>query len=85
MRKQGCVNMNKINKKFSTGAISATVWDNETVKDGETVKFQTISIDRRYKDEKDEWKSTSSFRIQDLPKTALVANKAFEYLTLQEN
>jgi len=76
--------MNKINKKFSTGAVSATVWDNETVKDGETVKFNTISIDRRYKDG-EEWKSTSSFRIQDLPKMALVANKAFEYLALQEN
>ena len=76
---------NKVNKRFSTGAICATVWDNETVKDGETVKFNTISIERRYKDEKDEWKSTSSLRINDLPKMALVANKAFEYLALQEN
>jgi len=77
-------NQNKIEKKFSTGVISATIWKNQgKTKEGEETEFNTISIDRRYKDKDGEWKSTSSIRINDLPKVALVANKAYEYLVLK--
>lgn len=71
-------------KKFTTGAISAAVWVNEAQsKTGETRNFRTISIQRRYKDKNDEWQTSSSLRINDLPKAALVLNKAYEYLVLK--
>ena len=78
--------MNKIDKKFSTGAISAVIWSNEgTDKEGKPTEFKTISIDRRYQDKEGEWKSTSSLRLTDLPKVELVANKALEHLSLKED
>ncbi|MBW2998460.1 hypothetical protein KY321_02880 [Candidatus Woesearchaeota archaeon] len=78
--------MNTIEKKFSTGAISAVVWNNEGKdSEGKPTEFKTISIDRRYQDKDGNWKSTSSLRVNDLPKVVLVANKAFEYLSLKED
>jgi len=77
---------NQPEKKFSTGAISATVWKNNgtSKKDGSPVEFNTISLQRRYTDKDGVWKSTNSMRINDLPKAALVLNKAYEYLVIKE-
>ena len=73
-------------KKFSTGAISATVWKNngKNKKTGEDVEFRTITLQRAYKDKNDEWQHTNSMRVNDLPKAALVLNKAYEYLVLRD-
>ena len=72
-------------KKFTTkGFISATVWKNtgRSKKTGETMTFRTVSLERRYTDKDGEWQSSNSFRLNDLPKVALVAQKAFEYLVM---
>lgn len=69
-------------KKFSSGAVQAAIWENEG-KEGKP--FYSVSIDRRYKDKNDEWQSTNSLKANDLPKAALVLNKAFEYLTLKDD
>jgi hypothetical protein len=69
-------------KKFRAGAVSATVWNNQT-KDGEG-EYKSISFERHYKDKEGAWKSTTSLRMNDLPKAALVLQKAYEYLTLSE-
>ena len=72
-------------KKFRAGSISATVWSNRGQnKTGEAVEYKTISLDRCYKDEKDEWQNTNSLRISDLPKASVVLQKAYEYLVLKE-
>jgi hypothetical protein len=77
---------NKPKKRFSTGAISATIWENQAISKnaGAPVSFNTISMQRRYKDKEGVWKSTNSLRVLDLPKAILVMQKAFEYLTLRE-
>lgn len=76
---------NKPKKKFSTGAISATIWQNQgTRKTGESVSFNTVSLQRGYKDKEGNWKSTSTLRINDIPKAILVLQKAYEHLTLRE-
>ena len=74
-------------KKFSTGAISATIWKNtgKSKRTGEEVEYRSIQIDRRYKDKNDEWQSTNSLRVNDLPKAALVLTKAYEYLVLRDD
>jgi len=72
-------------KKFSTGVISATVWNNKAIqKDGQQGEYKTISLQRRYKDKAGIWQSTTHLRVNDLPKAALVINKAYEYLVLRE-
>lgn len=77
---------NKPEKKFSTGAISATVWKNigTSKRDGSQVEFRTITLQRRYADKDGVWKSTNSLRLNDLPKASLVLNKAYEYLVIKE-
>lgn len=74
---------NKPEKTFRAGVISATVWQNAAKsKNGEDVVFKTISLKRSYKDKDEKWQSTSSFRINDLPKVELVAKKAYEHIMM---
>jgi len=69
-------------KKFRAGAVVATVWNNKTKEgDGE---YQTVSFDRSYKDKEGAWQRTTSLRMNDLPKAALVLQKAYEYIALAE-
>ncbi len=72
-------------KKFSTGSLVATVWENQgKSKTGEEISFRTVSFQRRYVDKKGEWQSTNTLRINDLPKASLVLQKAYEYLVMKE-
>jgi len=84
MEKSKSVSVNAGNlpeKKFRAGGISATVWQNSGKRpNGEESKFNTISIERSYKDKDGSWKTTNSFRMSDLPKLSVVAQKAYEYV-----
>ena len=72
-------------KKFSTGGLTATVWENQGKnKDGLDVSYRTVSFQRRYMDKNGEWQSTNTLRVNDLPKASLVLQKAFEYLVMKE-
>ena len=72
-------------KKFSTGVVTATVWSNQGKgRNGEIVGYKTISLQRRYKDKNGVWQTANSFRVNDLPKAALVLQKAYEYTVLRE-
>jgi hypothetical protein len=78
------IGVNSPIQKFSAGAVTATVWENNgTSKEGQPVNYKTISFDRRYKDRAGEWKSTSSLRVTDIPKAVVVLNKAFEFSVLR--
>ncbi len=72
-------------KKFSTGAISATIWKNNgtSKKTGEPIEFRSITLQRRYTDKDGKWQTSSNMRINDLPKASLVLQKAYEYLVLR--
>ena len=72
-------------KKFSTGGLTATVWENQgKSKTGEEVSYRTVSFQRRYMDKAGEWQSTNTLRVNDLPKASLVLQKAYEYLVMKE-
>ena len=76
--------MTKPVQKFSTGAISATVWKNQgTAKSGEPTEFSSITLQRVFNKD-GVWKSTSAMRVNDLPKAALVLTKAYEYLVIKK-
>ncbi len=78
---------NQPEKKFRAGAISATVWLNhgQSKKTGETTSYRTISLQRGYKDKNDQWQNTNSFRVNDLPRGAVVLKQAYEFLvTMQQ-
>jgi len=69
-------------KKFRAGSISATVWLNKGQKSGEILEYRTISIERSYTDKEGKWQSTNSMRVNDLPKAALVLQRAYEHLVV---
>lgn len=70
-------------KKFSTGAISATVWKNtRTGKDGKVFETHSVNLQRRYANRSGQWMTTNSLRVADLPKAALVLDEAYRYLLL---
>ena len=72
-------------KRFSTGALSATVWQNEgKSKEGQDISYRTVSFQRRYKDQNGEWQTANSLRINDLPKVSLILQKAYEYIVMKE-
>ena len=73
-------------KEFRAGSIRAAIWRNEVQHDkGTAVRFST-KIEKRYrKKQTDEWQSTGQYFPEDLPKLAMVATKAFEYVSLKES
>jgi len=76
---------NRPEKKFRAGAVSATVWLNKGQKTtGEESEYRTISIERSYTDKEGKWQTTNSLRVNDLPKMAVVTQKAYEYLVFNE-
>ncbi|HIH43028.1 TPA: hypothetical protein HA246_05265 [Candidatus Woesearchaeota archaeon] len=68
--------------KFSTGAITATVWKNPSQFGDD---FRTVALERKYKDKDGTWKSTNSMKVNDLPKAWLVLQKAYEFIVLKNN
>jgi len=69
-------------KKFRSGPITATVWNNHTKEgDGE---YKNVSFERSYKDPEGVWKTTSTLRMHDLPRAELVLRKAYEYIALSD-
>ena len=76
----------KPEKRFDAGAVSASIWKNDTTnKKGEPVSFNTLNLQRRYQDKDGNWQNANSLRVNDIPKAVLVLNKAYEYLTLRDN
>lgn len=71
---------NQPEKKFRAGGVSATVWKNQA----ENGEYRTISIERNYKDKDGNWKTTNSFRVNDLPKLALLGAEVYKFVVYNE-
>ncbi len=72
-------------KKFRAGPISATIWENSGKnQQGEPNKYNTISLERVYQDKEGNWKSTNSFRLNDLPKAHAVLQRVYNDLVVKE-
>ena len=69
----------KPERVFRIGAISASVFVNEVDGEGGKRTVRNVNLQRRYKDG-EEWKSSSSFSLPDLPTAIAVLNLAFEHL-----
>lgn len=72
-------------KKFRAGGVTATVWKNTRKKDGEEFDVFNVDITRSYLDKDENWQTTSSFQLNDLPKVAMLAEKAFEFVLLKSD
>lgn len=81
------MNPNKNNRpqaEYRAGGIVGSVWTTATTVDGRSVPQHSIRIEERYHDDRTgEWKTTGYLRPDYLPRSALVANRLFEHLTLR--
>lgn len=75
---------NKPEQKFRAGAISATVWKNKGNNAGKTAEFYTVKLERQYKDSHDQWQSTDSLGLNDIPKAVLVLQKSFDHIVTKK-
>jgi hypothetical protein len=72
-------------KKFKVGGIQVAVWENRVAsQSGPDDVLYSVTIDRRYRDEQGNWRSSSSFRTGDLPKLLFALHKAYEYLVFEQ-
>ena len=72
-------------KKFSVRNLSLAIWQNEGTRDGHTVVLHSITLNKRYQDqETGEWKDSSSFFPDDLPRLRLLLDKAYEHILLRD-
>lgn len=73
-------------KKFQAGGIIAALWKNRMkLRSGEEIETLSVTLDRRYRDDGGEWRSSSSLRANDIPKAALVLQQAYEYMVTKNN
>ena len=70
--------------KIQAGGVNVAIWANKGKREGQETSYNTVSIERSYKDKNDEWQTTNSLRVNDLPKAALALTKAYEHLVLNQ-
>jgi len=66
---------------FRHGPCSASVFENEYERGEEKFTVRRVAFQRRYIDKDGNWQTTSSLRVNDIPKAILVLQKTFEFLT----
>lgn len=83
MKQTEQTNQKKPKMKVRAGQIVATVWTNQIKKGTETFEYETVKIEKTYKD-KEEWKTTNSFKLDELPKVQLVLTQILQKLQIKE-
>jgi hypothetical protein len=66
---------------FRHGSCSASIFTNEYDRGEDKFSVKSVSFQRCYRDKKGDWQTSSSLKVNDIPKAVLVLNKAFEYMT----
>ena len=73
-------------KEFRVRNLSLAIWQNEgNARDGRPIKLHSITLNKRYQDQQtSEWKDSTSFFPDDLPRLRLLLDKAYEHILLRE-
>ena len=78
-------NSNKPVKEYRSGGVKASIWRNDVQQDGRTSTQYSVRIQKTYRDKSGNWKTSEYYYPEDLSRLALVANKAFEFISLKES
>lgn len=73
----------KPEKVFRIGSVSASVFVNKVDTDNGKRDIRNVNLQRRYKDG-DEWKSSSSFGLGDMPQAIEVLRRSLDYVAGKE-
>lgn len=67
-----------------SAGIQAALWESTVEQDGRQVVQYSVKVTRSYRDKTTgEWKTTDYFRVNDLPRLIVAAQKAFEFCVLK--
>ena len=72
-------------KKFRAGQVSCALWENDAEVNGRTVTMLKATVERRYKDKNDTWKSSNSFSRNEIPLAIYCLQQAFEAMIGEQN
>jgi hypothetical protein len=72
-------------KEFKAGGVKAAIWRKDVEQDGRTFARYSVRIQKSYRDKAGDWQVTQYYEPRDLPLVALLANKAFEFISLKES
>ena len=67
-------------RKIRAGQISCAIWENEVRMDHKSVPMLRATVERRYKDRDDTWKSSGSFSRNEIPLVIWCLGKAFDMM-----
>lgn len=70
-------------KVFRIGAVSAAVFGNDVETDAGRRRVRNVSVQRRYRDG-DEWKSSTTFGLTELPAAIRVLQLAQQHVEAEE-
>ena len=65
-------------KKFRVGQVNCALRENELTVNGSTVTKLSATLERRYKDKNEQWKSSNSLGRNEIPLAIYCLEKAFE-------
>jgi len=71
--------------KFTAGQISAAIWENEISVNGGKTTVLKATVQRRYKDNQGNWKSSGSFSRNETPLAIYCPQKSFEKMIEGQN
>ena len=69
---------------FKHGSVEAAIFENEVKKNGKSFTVRKVVVQRNYLDRNEQWQSTSSLEVNDVPKAVLVLSKAYDFMTVRE-
>jgi len=72
-------------KKFRAGQVSCALWENEAQVNGRSVTMLKATVERRYKDKNDAWKSSNSFSRNEIPLAIYCLQKAFDTIIEEQS
>ena len=74
--------MSKPIRKFRNGRISAAIWENQKLYDGEETQVYNIKVSKSYTDKEGKWHTTDSLNVSEIPKAISVLAEAYRALTV---
>jgi hypothetical protein len=72
-------------KVYRSGNISASVWKQETEKDGQTVVRYSVRIQKQFKNDKGKWQNTDYYFPEELARLESVVRKTFDFISVKES
>ncbi len=70
----------KPEKVFRLRGLSASIFANTAMVEKREITYRKVSLQRSYRDDDGEWKSTNSFGRDDLPTLQLLLQRSWEFI-----